>query len=317
MIGAGFASGREISLYFASSNIFTLIIGAAFCGLFCFIFAEVGRISGGTPLQYTLGEKYGGMAESVIRLTNIVTFCAMLAACEYVIKVLIGTNGGTVFSAVLCLLVIFLGEEKMKTINAVSLPLIVILIAVILFKSGEGVPDFKEFRLLSPIMYASMNILSSGYLIASMSKDNTPSDSVKTSVITTLILTFLMVAIYISIQKSFDKVMPLLHVAENLGLKIAACLLLYLSIFTTLTGSLLIASKKKTRPALLITSLSLVVASFGFQRLVDFFYPIIGVIGAILTAVTAFKLFRHYTRPSARKVSIGNFDVCTADKSDD
>lgn len=289
MIGAGFASGREISLYFASTSPLSPLLGGLFCGVFCFVFVELGRLSNGDILSFSF-KKISKIVLFLIKLSNLIIFCAMLAGCEYIIKKLYGINGGTVISAVLVLICIYLGVEKIKILNTLIVPLLIVMIGVIYLKAKPEILPFQSFSLLSPILYACMNILSGGYLVSTLAKGLKPSDSLNISLIVATIISTMLVLIYLLIQNTFNMPMPLLFTATAINLGKIGCYVLYLAVFTTLAGSLYIIVKNDIRKAMVITCIGLVVSCFGFQTITDMLYPIIGYFGAFLTAYGIFYL---------------------------
>lgn len=289
MIGAGFASGREIALYFASTSPLSPLLGGVFCGLFCYVFIELGRLSNGDILKYSF-KKISKIMLFLIKLSNIIIFCAMLAGCEYIIKRLFNINGGTLISAAFGLICIYLGVEKIKLLNFIIVPLLIFLIGIVYFKYQPHILPFQSFAFHSPILYACMNILSGGFLISTFAKGLKPSDSINISLTVTVILCFLLVVIYLLIQDSFNMPMPMLFIASTVNLINIGCIILYLAVFTTLTGSLYIVCGSDMKKATIITSIGLVVACFGFQPITDMLYPIIGYFGAFLTFYGVFQL---------------------------
>lgn len=296
LIGAGFASGREVALYFADTSPLSPLLGGVFCGVFCFIFAELGRISNGDILGLCL-KRISGITLAIIKLSNVVIFCVMLAACEFIIKELFKINGGTVISAVLVLFVIYFGVERLKLLNLLAVPLLVALLIYIFATAKPSVPLFNSFFFYQPLFYAGMNILSGGFLISKLAKDIRTKDSFQISAIAALVLSALLVIIYLIIQNDFSKAMPMLARAKALGVNTAACWALYLSVFTTLAGSLYIVVETDIKKALLTCSIGLALSFAGFRELTAWFYPIIGYAGFALTVYGAFVLvFRRPNR---------------------
>lgn len=289
MIGAGFASGREIALYFADTSPLSPLLGGVFCGLFCFVFLELGRLSNGDILTYSF-KKIARVFLFVIKISNVIIFCAMLASCEYILLRLFNINGGTVISALLVLVCLYFGIEKIKLLNFVAVPLLLILIVFIYLRTKPTILPFKSFAMHSPILYACMNILSGGFLISTLAKDLSSSDSLNISLIVTIMLAFPLVIIYLLIQSSFSMPMPLLFAASAVNLMKVGCVILYIAVFTTLASSLYIVVEDNMQKALLITSAGLIVACFGFQPITDKLYPIIGYMGAFITFWAIFQL---------------------------
>lgn len=289
MIGAGFASGREIALYFASTSPLSPLLGGVFCGVFCYIFAELGRISDGDILSFSF-RKISKFTLFLIKISNFFVFCAMLAGCEYVISRLLGIKGGAIISAALILVCLYFGIERIKVLNSIVVAALIALLLIIYFTAKPEILPFQSFSFHSPILYASMNILSGGFLISKLTKDSKPIDSLKIAVIVTIVLCAFLVIIYLLIQESFNTPMPLLFTATTVGLGKIGCIILYLAIFTTLAGSLYIIVEDNMKKAVIATSLGLLISCLGFQDIIDIFYPIIGYLGAVITLYGFVKL---------------------------
>lgn len=295
MIGAGFASGREIALYFAHTSPLSPLFGGICCGVFCFIFLELGRLSNGDILTFAF-KKTAKIVLGIIKISNIIIFCAMLASCEYIFQRLLGINGGTIISALLTLVCIYFGIEKLKLLNFVAVPLLILLICLLYFKTQPIIEPFQSFVWHMPILYACMNILSGGFLVSTLAKDLTHTDSMYIATYVTVMLCFPLVIIYLLIQSSFHMPMPLLFAASTVNLMKIGCVILYIAVFTTLCSSLYIVTGDNIKMAVIITSFGLVVACFGFQQITDKLYPIIGYMGALVTFYAIFQLIYKKNR---------------------
>ena len=288
-IGAGFASGREIALYFAATSPLSPLLGGVFCGLFCYVFVELGRISDGDILKYSF-KKMSKFFLALIQLSNLIIYIAMLAGSEYIFQRLLGISGGTIISAVFCLVCIYMGVNKLKLLNAVAVPMMFVLIVFLYIKVKPPILPFQSFALHTPILYACMNILSGGYLISTFAKGLKPSDSVNISLIVTVIISSLLVLIYLLIQDCLNMPMPMLFTASAVGLIELGCIILYLAVFTTLVGSLYIITGPDMKKAMLFTSIGLVVSVFGFKELTDKLYPLMGYLGSFLVLYGIYQL---------------------------
>lgn len=297
LIGAGFASGREISLYFGHTSVFTPLIAGVFLAFFCYLFLEAGRITGGKPaLLWKKGDK---PAEAVIRLCNAVTFCAMIAGSEEVVFSLFGFHGGGIITGILALAVVALGAEKLKFSNFLIVPVIVVLIGV-LFIGEHSSPAFEKLSVVPAFTYCTMNIIGGGYLVSGFSADFTKKDCAGTALLCGVILTALLLAVFFTVQNYLDEAMPLIAAAEKQGLAKVGNAVMYLAIFTTLTGSLSIAGKNSLIASGLLTALSFCVSLLGFRKIVDRCYPIIGIAGGAISLVYLFLYLRKRKKTDLR-----------------
>ncbi|MBR1747851.1 MAG: hypothetical protein IJ735_06560 [Clostridia bacterium] len=303
IVGAGFASGREIALYFSGTSVLTPLLSGALLGLFCFLFLEIGRATGGRPTR--LSKKLSLPLNLIIRLENAVTYFAMIAGAEEIVYFLFSFSGGGIVSGILVLGLVVMGADKVKWSNLIIVPAIVILVAVLFFKNAVP-PKTGVFSPLSAFSYCTMNIMGGGYLVSGYSGDFSKKDSIVTASVAGVVVTGLLYAVYCVVNVSPESAMPLLAAAEEVGLSTVAEIVAYLAVFSTLTGSLSIASANKPSFAAVITAASFVVATLGFRNLVDKAYPVLGAIGAVVSISYVFLYARYqYRKKEKRPASIG------------
>ena len=271
-------------MYFAATSPLSPLLGGVFAG-FCYVFVELGRISDGDILKYSFKKMSKFFFLALIQLSNLIIYIAMLAGSEYIFQRLLGISGGTIISAVFCLVCIYMGVNKLKLLNAVAVPMMFVLIVFLYIKVKPPILPFQSFALHTPILYACMNILSGGYLISTFAKGLKPSDSVNISLIVTVIISSLLVLIYLLIQDCFNMPMPMLFTASAVGLIELGCIILYLAVFTTLVGSLYIITGPDMKKAMLFTSIGLVVSVFGFKGINRQALPAYGIFGFFPCAV--------------------------------
>jgi len=243
------------------------------------MFLRIGSATEGKPLSLWGKGKF--FAGSVIKISNAVTLCSMTAASEMTFYSLFGFHGGGIITGILALIVVLFGVDKIKASNFFIVPIIIILIGILLFKESV-IPDGGKFVFLPAFSYCTMNIIGGGYLISTMSSDFDKKDCAVTSIICTAVVTVLIMAVYFTIQNYADDDMPLMSAATACNLKILGNITMYLAVFTTMTGSLSIVSDNKTFPAIAATAFSFGVSALGFRKIVDCFYPILGVLGGVV-----------------------------------
>ncbi len=289
LIGAGFASGREIALYFGHTSVFVPLLSGMCLGASCYFFLKAGRLTSGNPSA--LWGKGAFVAEFVVKISNAVTFCAMIAGSEEVIFSLFGFHGGGIISAVLSLIVVLAGVEKIKFVNFLLVPLIILTVAVLFFQS-PALPPEEKFVILPSFTYAAMNVVGGGYFVSTMSGDFTEKECVATSVISGVVLTALLVAVYCIIRYDLSSSMPVLVAAKRAGMEKFGDIVVYLAIFTTLTGSLAVSAGKGKIKPVVITALATLASQAGFALIVNTLYPVLGTAGAVVTLLYLFFYFR-------------------------
>lgn len=300
LIGAGFASGREIALFFASYGLWSPVLAAVLCAVLSYVFLELGRLSDGAMLN-DLFPKTANAWQFVISLSNFAVFAAMIAGAEYLLKNAFGFTGGGLLSGLISLAFVLGGTEKIKSLNFAAVPLIIVLVTVLSFSEGN-INAAGGAGLISPLLYAAMNILSGGFMVSGLARGLNKKNTLKISVIIAVILTAVMSLIYLAVKDAANAEMPLLDVAKKHGLYYAGIALIYAAMITTMVAAHSIScGKKKTGvKASVILAAAYLVAAFGFARIVNYSYPVIGIAGAVLSVFSIIKLIL-YKFPAIKK----------------
>ena len=297
LIGAGFASGREISLYFGKTSLITPLLAGAFLGIFCYLFLLIGSITGGNPLS--LWGKGSFFSNAVVKISNAVTLCSMIAASELTVNNLLGINGGGILTGILALITVAFGVEKIKLSNFLIVPVIIALISVLLFKRGE-IPDGGKIVFLPAFSYCTMNIIGGGYLVSTMSADFDKKDCAVTAAISGILSAILILAVYFIIQRNLNEDMPLMSAAACCGMKTIGNVVMYLAVFTTMTSSLSIVSDNKLFLSIATVSGAFAVSVLGFRTIVDKCYPVLSVLGGVVSVAYLMLYFIKTRRDNSQ-----------------
>jgi uncharacterized membrane protein YkvI len=289
LIGAGFASGREIALYFSHTSPFTPLLAGACLGLLCYFFLELGRIYNGD--FFVLFGKTKPVFLITIRLCCFITTCAMIAGGENVIYNLLGIHGGGIITGIIALITLYLGMEKLKFINSLIMPAVIVLIMILLFCDNMAI-EFEKLSIIPAFTYATMNIICGGYFVSTLSSNTTKKENMWTGIISGIILGTLLFSIYLIIQNNTDEAMPLMSTATEYNLKVVGNIIMYLAIYTTITSSLSVTSNNNIKNAIATIAFSFIISLFGFKKIVDTTYPIIGLIGAIMVFIIIFLFIK-------------------------
>lgn len=304
LIGAGFASGREIALYFSHTSPFTPLLSGACLGVLCYFFLELGRLFEGD--FFVLFGKGKPIFILLIRFFNAVVVCAMIAGGEEVIYSLFGIHGGGIITGIIAIVSLICGLEKLKIINSVVVPAIVILIFILLFR-GNNKTIFEKISVFPAFTYATMNIISGGYFISTLSRDCSRKENIIISIICSAVLGVMLLSIYVIIQNDLNATMPLIQAASKYNLKVVGNVIMYLAIYTTITSSLVVAAKNDIKKAIILTALCFLVSLFSFEKIVDISYPIIGILGAAIILWVVYLMLRQkFCKSLQLNVSVSN-----------
>jgi len=298
-IGAGFSSGKEIALFFGSVSPLNVAIASVFMSLLCGFFLVAGKL--------LLMPKNKIMGFCIFFSAGI-SLCSMLAGGEFVLKSLLGVPMLGLVMAILGGIIVVLGIEKIKLLNTVLVPLIILSVALIFLKLDPQ-PYSLGFSLSKPILYSGLDVLLGGVIIADEGKEL----SYKEIALTCLMICGCLFVLLFMLQTvvladGLRSSMPVLAVSERFGLKPVCGVLITAAIFTTLVSSLKIVSDKialtlesfkKFRPLSEKKNRSLIVfgclliaypISFvGFDAIVDTMYPFMSWCGVALTIIVFIK----------------------------
>lgn len=321
LIGAGFASGQEIYVFFFSYGIkgfIGIIISSVVMGVL--IYKTLGIINKYNINSYKdlldiliknkKENKYFNFKNIINLIINIfilVTFFIMIAGFGAYFEQQFGINS-LVGSSILAILnfVIFLTSVKgVIKANELLVPMLIVFLVIIGFiniidinivKLGNYIIRTNQSNyILSAIIYASYNsILLIPVLITLKKYINTKKQILFISLISTIIVILLATIIFlilIRVDVDITKLeMPAVYVVSNIFkfLEIIYGFIILGSIFTTsisLGASFLqnVSKNKKsyTQIAAIMCITSILTSQIGFSNLINLLYPIFGYLGLI------------------------------------
>ncbi len=321
LIGAGFASGQEIYVFFFSYGIKGFIgIIISSVGMGVLIYKTLGIINKYNINSYKdlldiliknkKENKYFNFKNIINLIINIfilVTFFIMIAGFGAYFEQQFGINS-LVGSSILAILnfVIFLTSVKgVIKANELLVPMLIVFLVIIGFiniidinivKLGNYIIRTNQSNyILSAIIYASYNsILLIPVLITLKKYINTKKQILFISLISTIIVILLATIIFlilIRVDVDITKLeMPAVYVVSNIFkfLEIIYGFIILGSIFTTSislgTSFLQNVSKNKksyTQIAAIMCITSVLISKIGFSNLINLLYPIFGYLGLI------------------------------------
>ena len=321
LIGAGFASGQEIYVFFFSYGIKGFIgIIISSVGMGVLIYKTLGIINKYNINSYKdlldiliknkKENKYFNFKNIINLIINIfilVTFFIMIAGFGAYFEQQFGINS-LVGSSILAILnfVIFLTSVKgVIKANELLVPMLIVFLVIIGFiniidinivKLGNYIIRTNQSNyILSAIIYASYNsILLIPVLITLKKYINTKKQILFISLIGTIIVILLATIIFlilIRVDVDITKLeMPAVYVVSNIFkfLEIIYGFIILGSIFTTSislgTSFLQNVSKNKksyTQIATVMCITSVLISKIGFSNLINLLYPIFGYLGLI------------------------------------
>lgn len=199
-------------------------------------------------------------------------------------------------------LVLKSGLKGLYKINVVLIPLVIILLIIYSIYSTVNpitdvafIPRSTHAYILpiSIIVYVMGNILLSYFILIKAGKNLTPKQIKIVSFFATLIICFVLLICIICLIANgavvMDASMPFVLLTLRLGepFPLLFMFVLLLGIITSLFAALyticsVFPNKEKSRTAFLCCATVLLISLFGFEKIVNYCYPIIGFFGLIL-----------------------------------
>lgn len=307
IMGAGFCSGKEIVSYFAVFGLSSLFFIPFIFILYYFIFKLFLNLGSGGKFNtiYDINKK---IFSSSSRFPNVLLFIIYLIFTSAMFAGIyqIGQNltGGTsifllLISFIFAFLILMKPFEILKKINAVLIPVLIVLIfiscicGVVLFPQSNLTFEINNGFLLffNPIIYACQGLVLTYYVLVKTGENLSGKEIKVTAFLTALILcamqSFIIVVTNLK-PELLNSSMPMLSLAVQIGfpLDIIYLIVLFVAILTTLfvtSRSLAEITSLKIKnaglSAFLSLFLALILSFFGFDIIIGYLYPLIGIIG--------------------------------------
>lgn len=305
VIGAGFATGEEIRLFFFDTGIFAPILSGLLYGVFCFLFLLFGK--------YCRENRYAKRASFVpIYFSSVTVLFAMSAAAEEILYNGFGLRFGGLITAIPSVILAYGGLKKLKNVNTFSVFAILLLVLYVFLRGNPATHHGGSIGIKNAFLYTSLNLVCGGYLVIGQGKRMEKGEMALASAITAVVLAVLLSGIY-SLVIKIGGSMPFLQAAVSVGAKTAAYVVIYLAVFTTHVGATAIVLKPFRRNFFIITGLMLCLGLstlVGFSKIVDAAYPLVGWAGIIyatyIVACLVIRLVRNTMKRNGLPLSAEN-----------
>ncbi len=317
LIGAGFASGQEIYLFFFSygkRGIFGIAVSAILLGIIIYktmIIIKKNKIT--TYKEFLLSivpekwrkEKVLEIINIIINIFILITFYIMIAGFGgYLAETIkIPQIIGSSILAIMCVIIMSKETKGIVKVSEIIVPILIVFIVVIgvyTVISTNVANKIEQMNiingsswLVSGVLYASYNTILLIPVLISVNNIIDRREVSKTSIVITFMIFLLATAVFVSMLKidvNIKKIeMPVSYVigTQLPKLKVLYGIVILTSILTTaisLIAGLMQNVKEKNNKKIwlyLICISSIFISQIGFSALINFLYPIFGYIGII------------------------------------
>lgn len=312
VVGAGFASGRELAYFFAGHGAYAfcavLLSCAAIALLFCRLPAQLERAGAESLLslcRVRFGRRFGRLCAGLFFLLFAVTGGAMLAACAELAALVLPLRHAYGLGMLLSLIAAawlaargLSGLALPGAVLCVLLPLL--LVKLLLLPTGEAAfapAGHALHAAASGLCYGALNaamVCGTLPLLLPLTKKQRLRAALLFSAMLMLLLTLGVLTLGRHRQAAAGQALPLVYLSRSLGKSgyyLCACTL-YAAALSTLCAMLVGLSRMLSarRGMLLSAALCLLFASAGFTRLIERAYPTLGWLCAALLALLCLPL---------------------------
>jgi uncharacterized membrane protein YkvI len=316
IVGAGLASGQEITQFFSTYGY------KSFCGIIicCIIYILTGYIITHLSIKYKLNSYNElitlvspGFLGKVTDLTTgmflISSSAIILAGSGALIHQYFKLNKwvGILLMGIMALMVLFRDTKGLIEINSFIVPSLTIVIVTLFifyiffydnmsFSYIKTIPYHKNNWIFSSFLYCSFNILCSTGVIVPLAKEIPNKKYIFSGLILgsiglTVLSLIINLLLILNIPYIFEYEIPLLYVANRFGKAIQIMLLtiIWFEMFSTEVSDIFSVSKTLEQTfkipyragCILIFLIALPISQVGFVKLITFLYPAFGMISFI------------------------------------
>lgn len=299
VIGAGFATGQEVLLYFGRSSIAVPIFSGILLGLFNAYFLAIGAKFNDRINEHMLQNKAKALYDVCMFICAYITFIAMFSGVETLFVKIFDIKYTSVAWVVAAGFIAANGLRFMKGLNSVAVP-VILLLTIVIFAYSDKEKASGAYNFFNGITYAAMNVMLSMGVMIRLGKTATKKTIWASGCATAVVMATMLALITLVVKKSGGE-MPVYAAADKVGLKYAAGAVILLSVFTTMVSALETAAeiiapdeKKKTTGVIFVTLLSLPFQGlFSFKDIVDYYYPVVSGMGILIVIVlSVFVIFK-------------------------
>ena len=315
MIGAGFASGQEIYLFFyqyGMNGILGIVISSLLLGFVTYKVLCISQDNGVTNYKSFLErfikkEKHLEIFNTIMNIFILITFYIMIAGFGAYFEQQFGIHAliGSMILSVICYVVFLKDVSGLIKVSQYMVPLLIgsLFIMGISVIDSQNIMEISHYVsentnwkwILDSVLYGSYNtILLIPVLIAMRNLVNNPKSQKMISLLTVILIILLSLIVFLILTKVDVDIqnleMPAVYVASKTSMVflyiygfiiLSSILTTSISLGTSLLENIAHTKKKYKQYAILICVSSVLVSNMGFSNLVNVLYPIFGYIGFI------------------------------------
>jgi uncharacterized membrane protein YkvI len=309
IVGAGFATGKEVVQFFSQYGMIGLV-GILISG---YLFIWIGtksmliakRIDANSYQEvneYLFGEKVGRIVNIVLLIMLFGVTSVMLSGTGAVFREQLGLPAqlGILLTLILCYIAVIRGMKGLLFVNSLIVPMM-LLFSVIVITAFPGASAYYGETahigkvLLSALAYAAYNIALGQAVLVPLGRDSENETIIRWGgFLGGLGLTFILITSHLALITIPDMTaysIPMAEIIKTIGtvLHLLFVLVIYGEIYTTLIGNVYgiarkLSSSDKPNKAIILSILLICyfISLIGFDSLVKYLYPVFGYMGCVI-----------------------------------
>lgn len=298
IVGAGFATGREIMQYF--SSIYSAVAAGFLLGISAIIFLYAGKERDFIFNKYHNGKIFKAFINTMKVTVAICTYLSFAVMCSGLETLMRETLNIKFIGLAIGLIISFASLaniNNIKIVNAILVPIIVITMCVLVMMN-KNIDTGSGFSPLSVLTYAAMNLTLGGCLMLEEGKGMNKKELISTAIVCGVFIAIL-VGIGYAVSSNFrNDEMPVYMFARSHNVGVLSAVVIFIAILTTLLScaKVVMNEGKRYLPRYVFVILLAVTAilffKVDFKMAVNKIYPIISAIGlAYSITMTGYCLF--------------------------
>ncbi len=293
LFGGGLSSGKEVATFLGDASILSITACGFIIGLTALPFLLLGRNTL-EPISQTLFPYKPQVLDVLIGLINLIFLGAMFGGAEELLFQYFGFKGGSIITAIATFIVFYVGDRFIKYLCALSVPLTLIMLLLLFNIKGSAISG--NFTIHRAIIYASMNSFCAGFFIVNFSKGISKKDCYLISLIIAVLLSALLLLTRSTIIGAEEQSIPLLFVAQDTDFAILGFIVIFISIFTSAVSSLKLTTTSLPISPFITVCMALAFSFLGFKKIVEYLYPVIGIVGLSIIAILTYRLITDFIK---------------------
>lgn len=298
IIGAGFATGREIMQYF--SSVYSAIASGFLLGFLSIIFLYAGKERDFIFNKFKdnkIFKAFINVMKLTVAVCTYLSFAVMCCGLETLMRATVNIKYLGLVIGIIISFASLANIKNVKIVNAILVPIIVITMCIFVMMN-RNIDTGIGFSPLSVLTYAAMNLTLGGCLMLEEGKGMNKKELLSTALICGVFIAVL-VGIGYAVSSGYrEEEMPVYIFAKAHNVGVLSAVVIFAAILTTLLScaKVVMNEGKRYLPSYVFVILLAVTAilffRLDFKVAVDKIYPIISAIGlAYSITMTGYCLF--------------------------